>query len=95
MGIARRFGPNAKILSSPQRETDPKLYFEDLPSQLRKVLHVQLRNAGDVSAVVEMPGGFALYLLKEATSETLSLATLSLAKRSYEEWLAEQDKGEP
>jgi hypothetical protein len=44
-----------------------------------------------VSAVIEMPGGFLVYLLKEKTAGTLSAATLSIPKRSYEQWLAEQE----
>ena len=95
--IKKRFGPGAQILSSPQVGPDKerKTYFEDLPVELQKVLRVQLRRAGDLSAVIETPGGFLLYLAKEKTAETLAVAVLSLPKRSYEEWLAEQSKGEP
>ena len=90
--IKKRFGPKAQILSSPQREKDRKFYFEDLPRELQRVLRIQLRQAGDVSAVIEMPSGFALYVATEKTSEQLAVAVLSLSKRSYEEWLAEQSK---
>ncbi len=48
--------------------------------------------AGDISAVIETPGGFLLYLTKEKTAAVLSVATLSLPKRSYEQWLGEQTK---
>jgi hypothetical protein len=88
--IRKRFGPNAQILSSPRREAGRKFYFEDLPAQLQQVLKVQLRQAGDVSAVIEMPGGFVLYLAKEKTAETLSVGSLSIPKRNYEEWLEQQ-----
>jgi hypothetical protein len=89
--IRKRFGPNAQILSSPQvGGKERKFYFEDLPAELQRVLRVQLRQPGDVSAVMEMPGGFLVYVCKEKTAETLSVATLSLPKRSYEQWLAEQ-----
>jgi hypothetical protein len=54
-----------------------------------------LRQPGDVSAVIEMPGGFLLYLAREKTAETLSVATLSLPKRSYEQWLNEQNESKP
>lgn len=92
--IQNRFGPSAKILSSPpSRNADRKFYFEELPSELQNVLRVQLRQAGDVSAVIETPGGFLLYLAEENTPESLTVATLSLPKRSYDRWLAEQSKG--
>lgn len=89
--IKRRFGPNAQILSSPPTGgKDQKLYFEDLPGELQDVLRVQLRQPGDVSAVIETPGGFLLYLAKAKTATVLSVAGLSLPKRSYEQWLTEQ-----
>ena len=95
--IKRRFGPDAQILSSPHAGADKegKFYFADLPGELQRVLDVQLRREGDVSAVIETPGGFLLYLAKEKTAGTLSAAVLSLPKRSYEQWLAEQTNGEP
>ena len=95
--IKKRFGPDAQIISPPR--TGPgqerKFYFEHLPAELQQLLRAQLRRTGDVSQVIEMPGGFLLYLAKEKTAETLTVAVLSLRKRSYEEWLAEQNKREP
>lgn len=88
--IKKRFGPNAQLLSSPQRDAERKFYFEELPGELQQVLRVQLRQAGDVSAVIEMPGGFTLYVAKEKSAEQLTAAVLSVPKRSYEEWLMEQ-----
>lgn len=44
---------------------ETKFYFADLPGELQKVLRVQLRQPGDVSAVIETPGGFLLYVAKE------------------------------
>lgn len=67
-----------------------KLYFEDLDPELQKVLRVQLQKPGDISAVIEMPGGFLVFLAKEKTAEALSAASLTIPKRSYEEWLAKQ-----
>ena len=88
--IKKRFGPNAQILSTPSAGgQEPKLYFEDLPGELQNVLRVQLRQPGDVSAVIEFPGGFLLYVCKTKTRESLSVAGLSVPKRSYEQWLAE------
>ncbi len=88
--IKRRFGPNAQLISSPPEQKDRKLYFEDLPAELQRVLRVQLQQPGDVSAVIETPGGFLLYLCKERTDQTLSIARLSLPKRSFEQWLSQQ-----
>ena len=67
-----------------------KLYFDDLDPELQKVLRVQLQKPGDVSAVIEMPGGFLVFVAKEKTAATLSAASLSIPKRSYEEWLMQQ-----
>ena len=91
--IKKRFGPDAQMLSSPQEERDRKNYFEDLPGELQRVLRVQLRQAGDVSAVIETPTGFLLYLALGRTEAVLTVASLSLPKRSYEEWLNQYDGG--
>ena len=88
--IKKRFGPNAQLLSSPTHDAERKFYFDDLPAPLQQVLRAQLRQAGDVSAVIEMPAGFTLYLAREKTAEALSVAALSVPKRSYEQWLDEQ-----
>ena len=93
----KRFGPNAQILSSA-RAGDGKertFYFQDLPDELQKVLRVQLRQPGDVSGVVEMPSSFLLYLVIDRTAETLSAATLTIPKRSYDQWLDEQNESKP
>ena len=94
--IQKRFGPNAQILSStPAGGKDRKFYFEDLPGELQNVLRVQLRKPGDVSAVIETPGGFLLYVAKQKTDTALSVAGLSLPKRSYEDWVDQQKEIQP
>lgn len=93
--IQRRFGPNAQLLSSPGRREDRRFYFEELPSELRNVLRAQLRQPGNVSAVLELPGTFALYLATQKTDETLSVATFWIKKRSFEDWLAAQTHARP
>jgi hypothetical protein len=93
--VQKRFGPNAQVLSSPQTDKDRKFYFVDLPGELQNVLRAQLRHPGEVSAVIEMPGGFLLYVAKEKTDAVLSVAVLSIPKRSYERWLNEQSEGKP
>jgi hypothetical protein len=45
--------------------------------------------------VVETPGGFLLYVAKEKSDAVLSVAGLSLPKRSYEQWLTEQSESKP
>jgi hypothetical protein len=93
--IKKRFGPNAQVLSSPHsgEGKERKFYFDDLSGELQNVLRVQLRQPGDVSAVIETPSGFLLYVAKEKTDAVLSVAGLSLPKRSYEQWLEEQNQG--
>jgi len=96
METQKRFGPNAQVLSSPHdADKEPKFYFDDLPPDLQRVLGVQLRQPGDVSAVIETPGSFLLYLCKEKSTAALVVATLSIPKRSYEQWLAEQTEQNP
>ena len=94
MEIKKRFGANAQIISSPHdADKERKFYFTDLPAALQNVLRVQLRAPGDVSAVIETPGGFLLYLLTEKTADKMSVASLTLPKRSYEDWLNQPPAG--
>ena len=92
--IKRRFGPSAQLLSAPRAAAgqERKSYFADLPGELQNVLRVQLRQTGSVSAVIEMPGGFLLYVAKGRTADELSVAILSIPKRSYEQWLNEANE---
>ena len=82
----------AQPLSSPEAEEagGRDLYFDDLDPELRKVLAAQLKQAGDVSAVIEMPAGFVVFTLTAVTPESLSAVSLSLPKRNYDEWLNQQ-----
>jgi len=75
---------------TPPAGADRKLYFADLDPELQRVLRVQLRRPGDVSAVIEMPGGFLVFQAKEITDTALTVSSLSIPKRSYDEWLASQ-----
>ena len=89
--VQKRFGPKAQVLSPPRAGgREQTFYFDDLPGELRNVLRVQLRQAGDVSAVIETPAGFLLYVAVEKTCAKLGVAGLSVPKRRYEQWLAEQ-----
>jgi hypothetical protein len=92
--IKKRFGPNAQLLSRPPDADgkDVKAYFADLPGELQNVLRAQLRQPSAVSAVIETPGGFLLYVAEDKTDSVLGVAGLSLPKRSYEQWLAERNE---
>ncbi len=81
----------AQRLSPPPGDNDRKFYFEDLDPQLRRVLGAQLRQAGDVSAVIEIPNGFLVFTAKEIAPERLTAASLAIPKQSYETWLEQQE----
>ena len=89
--IKRRFGPDAQLLAAPPDgdAQEANLYFAELPAELQNVLRVQLRQPGDVSAVIETPGGFLLYLAQERTAAKLSVAAFTLPKRTLEQWLGD------
>jgi hypothetical protein len=83
----------AQVLSPPSQPSMARpFHFEDLPGDLQKVLGTQLQKPADVSAVIETPGSFLLFLAKERTAASLSAASLTIPKRSYEQWVAEQSK---
>jgi hypothetical protein len=100
--LFKRLGSNGVVeatwqLGKPQQEIQPRatdgkpqFYFEELPPELQQVLRAQLRQPGDISAVIETPGDFRLYLCETNTNVTLTAATLSIPKRSYEQWLAQE-----
>jgi hypothetical protein len=86
--IRKRFGPSAQILSPRHSAESVKTrYWEDLPPQLQNVLQAQLRQPADVSAGIETPDAFLLYIAKDKTAAALSVAALSLPKLTYEAWL--------
>lgn len=85
----------AQVLASPREKTkeaeaQENIHFDDLPGELQNVLRAQLRTSGDISAVIETPGGFTLYLAKEKTAETIRVVSVSLRKRDFNQWLTEQ-----
>ena len=80
----------SQVINSPEKDKDQKFYFEDLDPELQKVLHAQLQKPGDVSAVIEMPNAFLLFIAKDKTNDALSVASLTIPKRGYDEWLAQQ-----
>jgi hypothetical protein len=92
------FQLSAKAIEKPadlEPKTTPhksrkEVHFDELPRQLQQVLRAQLRQAGDISAVIEMPDAFTLYVAKEKTGETLTVLICSIPKRSLEQYVAEQ-----
>jgi hypothetical protein len=73
----------------PGKEAE-KHYFDDMPVELQRVIRAQLTKPGDVSAVIETASAFLVFITRETNAETLRAASLSIPKRSYETWLAEQ-----
>ncbi len=67
-----------------------KAYLEDFPPDLQNLIRLQLKKPGDVSALVEMPNHFLILLALERTESSLRAASMSLPKRSYDDWLAGQ-----
>jgi len=82
----------AQVLTlSRQQDDSPQLhYFDDLPAELQQVLKLQLKKAGDVSSVIETPAGYQVYLAREISADSLTVATLTIPRRSYQEWLSQQ-----
>jgi hypothetical protein len=75
----------------PQPNTEElQPYFTDLPLELQQALCAQLRQPGDVSALIDMPSAFVVYVLKRRSGAEMTAAATSLAKRSFEDWVAAQ-----
>ena len=72
-----------------------KQYLDDLDPQLQKLLRMQLEKPGAVSAVVETPAGFVVFQAKQRSATELTAASLSIHKRGYDEWLAQQPESTP
>jgi len=87
--VQKQFGTNAHILATPGGPGDRRQYFADLPAPLQTVLDVQLRQASDVTAVIETPGDFRIYLAEERSTEAIKVAVAVFPKRGYEEWVVE------
>jgi hypothetical protein len=82
----------AQVLTPSGQQDDSQhlLYFENLPADLQKVLKLQLKQAGDVTSVIETPAGYLIYVAREISADSLTVATLTIQRRSYEEWLSQQ-----
>ena len=77
----------AQSLSPAERPSEPadKSWFESLSPVLRDLLRAQLKKRGDVSAVIETPEGFLLFVAHERTEKSLRAAALSVPKISFEQ----------
>ena len=85
-------GTEAKRLASPHRSgqsrsEETEYYLEDLHPELRKVLSAQLHEPGSVSAVIELPQSFLLYLATERSEHHLSALAVSVPKSDYTQWV--------
>jgi hypothetical protein len=71
-----------------------ELYLEDMPPDLARLLTVQLRESGNVSALVETDHGFNVYVTTERTATHLSARLFHFAKLGYEEWISREERRE-
>lgn len=67
-----------------------EMSLDVLPKRLQELLRAQLLKPGDVSALVELPNSFNLYLLTNKALDRLEVAVLSVPKPSYQQWLLSQ-----
>ena len=65
------------------------LYFEDLPSDLQRVLKSQLKKPGDVSAVIETSSGFLIFVATDTSPKILAAGSTYFPKRNFDEWVEE------
>jgi len=84
-GIAS-LGPLDSDLSTkaPGQET---LYFEDLPTDLQRVLKSQLTKPGNASAVIETSSGFLIFVATETSPKILAAGSAYFPKRNFDEWV--------
>jgi hypothetical protein len=75
---------------SPTEQRSEEMSLDVLPERLQDLLRAQLLKPGDISALVEFPDSFKLYLLTERNVNRLEVAVLSISKQSYQQWLLSQ-----
>jgi hypothetical protein len=74
-----------------QPDDSPRvLCFADLPAELQQVLQIELNQTGAVSSIIETPAGYLIYVARAISADSLTIATLTIPRRSYEEWLSQQ-----
>lgn len=80
-----------RLKGAPAAKPGDPVYFDDLQPELRRVLAAQLRAAGDVSAIIETPDTFLLFVTEAKDEKQLVAASLSLPKLDCDTWLATQN----
>lgn len=66
---------------------DSKPSFTNLPAELQRVLRLQLKEEGDVSAVIEDGRHFQVFLCTKSTPQALAVCACILPKLSLDAWL--------
>lgn len=78
-------------IAAPENPTTPIGFpFSGLPDDLQTVVRSQLRHPGDVSQIIETPTSFLLLTAKSITETAVVVASLTIPKLGFEEWLASQ-----
>jgi hypothetical protein len=91
IGGASRGGPYSITATAAVAEPHfEAARFDDLRPDLQQVLSAQLQRSGDVSAVIDEPAGFSLFLLEEKTPAHLKVLAARFPKRSFEQWVDAQ-----
>lgn len=79
-----------QLSGAASTEPKPAFYFADLAPELQRVLRAQLRKPGDISAVIEMSSAFLLFVVTAKDQTELNVVSLTVPKKSYEQWLVAQ-----
>lgn len=80
----------AQVLAAPSQSASPedqRPSLDSLDPELRRVLPLQLRTPGDVTAVIETASSFLVFVAVDRTADTLTASAWSVAKVSYDDWL--------
>lgn len=84
--------------ASEQRDASGKFRersFDELSSELQKVLRAQLNGPGDVTAVIETPDSFLLFVAERKSETALASASINIPKCDYEAWVDAQAAARP
>jgi hypothetical protein len=71
----------------PKDKREAGYPFADLPADLQRVLRLQLRQPGDVSAVIEADRHYQVFLCTTITDAVLVVRAVIVPKLSLEAWL--------
>lgn len=76
--------------SAPAAANHEKQYLEDLAPGVQNIITSQLQEPGDVTTVIDLSGGFTIFHLMEKAPASLTTGSLTILKRSYADWTAQQ-----